>query len=412
MAKLDMFAELFSLVRDIYFAIVDVALGRLRRRYEFVMVIDAPSEKVWQCLWSPGTLSHLLGFTYRVDPVSGKDHVFALSLSVYEENFVSELQVLDQREGEAVLIERKPVSSNWAEDEGSGDLHAIAIEETEFGTNLRIFSQLVFRNFWQRIVNPLAMRWLIRSIKLKCETPLTPTISLELPETISGIASASVAFVGCWYFYDITWALVLFLILAIHEFGHVLAVRWLGMPISGIYMVPFLGGTYLSKSGFRSLLDNAFCFLMGPALSLLPASILYLTFVRTGDEIFGISAALCALVNLLNFLPVIPFDGGQVARSIIGSVKKQDAVVAGWACLIIGLSISYLNGSYIFGALVAFAVYQIWDLIDQRPTQEEPMSMSGLLLVTISTILIGTLHAIILIQTMSDGRISEFLGLS
>lgn len=69
------------------------------------------------------------------------------------------------------------------------------------------------------------------------------------------------------------WAMAFFVsaTLVFHEFGHWLAMRLTGQTAPRMMLVPFLGGVAIPNKPHVSRLNEAFCFLMGPGLSVLPS---------------------------------------------------------------------------------------------------------------------------------------------
>lgn len=177
-------------------------------------------------------------------------------------------------------------------------------------------------------------------------------ILTRLALTVLAVGSFALAF--GWAF-----GIGLALILLLHEFGHWLAMRLMGYPKARLTLVPFLGGVAMPGQPFKSQWDNAVCVLMGPGLSaglcaagLLVSHVFWPQGAQNRIELAGswmpfgdlralIDEALAAtgLVNLAQFIPVVPLDGGQLVRLMIqrhgsNAARLVAFVFAGLACVI------------------------------------------------------------------------------
>ncbi|NEX22131.1 hypothetical protein G3480_17770 [Thiorhodococcus mannitoliphagus] len=116
------------------------------------------------------------------------------------------------------------------------------------------------------------------------------------------------------------WLLTSLLLGAIvfHEFGHYLAMRWLGYRNLQILMLPLLGGLATGVERHPSAANRAFVSLMGP----LPGILLGWLLLSLADgsahqELMTILALVLLLINYLNLLPLVPLDGGQLVKALI-----------------------------------------------------------------------------------------------
>jgi len=137
-------------------------------------------------------------------------------------------------------------------------------------------------------------------------------------------------------------ALILMLMLFIHEYGHVFAMKRCGMKVRGIYFIPLLGAAAVTDDSWKSRNDQAFIALMGPLwgffLILLPVMIA--PFVKgKASEFLMVTSAWWALINLFNLLPINPLDGGRVVSaigySISGTTGKIFSILAFSVCIVL-----------------------------------------------------------------------------
>ncbi len=98
----------------------------------------------------------------------------------------------------------------------------------------------------------------------------------------------------------------------VHEMGHVIALRMMGVKASAPMFIPFLGA-YI---GMKELPDNAFAEAVtaygGPLLGTLGAIGCAGAGMATGNPFWYALASSGFLLNLFNLLPMSPLDGGRI----------------------------------------------------------------------------------------------------
>jgi Zn-dependent protease len=176
-----------------------------------------------------------------------------------------------------------------------------------------------------------------------------------------GTAVASIvafALLVPWWF-----ALVVVLILLIHEFGHLLAFRLIGQPWGRLVFLPFLGAMAVPRLPYQSQAESVFSALMGPGFSCLLAIGCLVPAVMhwPGQGVWYVVGAVTAGLNAFNMLPAEPLDGGVALRSVASRVMGSSA----WAALIgVGLiivTVGYVRGNIafmIFGGLAVLANFR------------------------------------------------------
>jgi Zn-dependent protease len=118
-------------------------------------------------------------------------------------------------------------------------------------------------------------------------------------------------------------ACVILYAIFVHETGHVLAMKASGIKTSGMYFLPFLGAVAVSKEPARTRAQEWFIAIAGPAFGLLSLVPLLAVAYATGDPQWDAYAAMAALINLFNLLPIGILDGGRIVQAIAFSI-------AGW----------------------------------------------------------------------------------
>jgi Zn-dependent protease len=170
---------------------------------------------------------------------------------------------------------------------------------------------------------------------------------------------------------SVAWTLVeivgVFLVVLLHEFGHVLVARRFGRTAREVILSP-LGGLAvidLPKRPWHELLVAA----AGPAVNLLLAPILFLLwyefgYYRGGDVSLLLWSIAWANVYILvfNLLPIWPLDGGRVLQSAISSrIGLTRGRFAGGvisiACAAAGLAWSAHWHDFVTGAFLSGLIF-------------------------------------------------------
>ena len=106
------------------------------------------------------------------------------------------------------------------------------------------------------------------------------------------------------------------LLILIHESGHVVVARVMGMPVTLPILIPFLGAFVSMKQQPRTVAQESVMAIGGPILGSIAAGLCYLGYLAMPDSSAGHLLRALAyfgfLINLFNLVPVTPLDGGRV----------------------------------------------------------------------------------------------------
>jgi len=106
------------------------------------------------------------------------------------------------------------------------------------------------------------------------------------------------------------------LLILVHESGHVVVARIMGMPVTLPVMIPFLGAFVSMKQQPRTVAQESIMAIGGPVLGSIAAGLCYLGYLETPTSNTGQLLRALAyfgfLINLFNLIPVTPLDGGRV----------------------------------------------------------------------------------------------------
>jgi Zn-dependent protease len=125
-------------------------------------------------------------------------------------------------------------------------------------------------------------------------------------------------------------ALVAFASVLLHELGHAIVARRLGVPVPSIELNFFGGAAKLGDHPKRAN-DEIVIAAAGPLVSFALAGLAYAMYALSGTDFFALVATINALIGAFNVLPALPMDGGRILRAALskrlGFVRATDRSV-------------------------------------------------------------------------------------
>jgi stage IV sporulation protein FB len=162
--------------------------------------------------------------------------------------------------------------------------------------------------------------------------------------------------------------LTLFVIVVIHELGHVAIARELGWTVTDIQLLPFGGVATIEDAVAADPLDEIVVALAGPFLNIVMMAISLLfwwTNVWTAEwtRFFVTSNMLIAAFNML---PIWPLDGGRIVQALLcyrfpyrRAVMISLAVSSALAAFLLGISsLSFRPNEWLIAAYLLFVNIQ------------------------------------------------------
>jgi Zn-dependent protease len=137
-------------------------------------------------------------------------------------------------------------------------------------------------------------------------------------------------FIGAWF------ALVIMTSVGLHEYGHILAGKYLGVRTAGFYFLPFFGG-----ASFIEMPDKQWSKFIraygGPLMGLCVGVLLAIILLAIKFNVLSLGAlsqnalailfasaiTINSVINLFNLIPVYPIDGGQILAAIHVNNKNK-----------------------------------------------------------------------------------------
>lgn len=102
----------------------------------------------------------------------------------------------------------------------------------------------------------------------------------------------------------------------VHEMGHVIAAKWLGMPVSAPLFIPFIGASIIMKQNPRDAWTEALLAYGGPLAGCIGSWICWFAALQMDSRWMMAVACVSFLINLFNMIPVPPLDGGRICACI------------------------------------------------------------------------------------------------
>jgi Zn-dependent protease len=126
-------------------------------------------------------------------------------------------------------------------------------------------------------------------------------------------------FVSIWFyalFFGWKFGVVFVLLILVHELGHYVTFRNLGISAGLPFFIPGLGAFVAARGPAPSMTIEAIATIAGPVYGLAAAGVCYALARNAHDPFWYAAAYVGFFLNALNLLPIPPFDGGRLAGII------------------------------------------------------------------------------------------------
>ena len=190
----------------------------------------------------------------------------------------------------------------------------------------------------------------------------------------------------------------------VHEMGHVIAVKAKGLPVKGMYFIPFFGAA-VAWSDAKNIKDEAEVAIAGPLAGAIGSAICLgiAGLFHLQHSLWLPLAYIGFFLNLLNLAPVWPLDGGRVFEAI-----NRRVWIVGFV-LLLGLQIWFwLQGDPSFWLLFLLLLAGS-QLLGHKSTAENTAyyKISLLSRVTLTTLYFALVVVLFLGMTMT----STYMGI-
>lgn len=179
---------------------------------------------------------------------------------------------------------------------------------------------------------------------------------LKMGSTITMAVSILISVIVYAMAFGLNFAIGFVILLFIHELGHILASRVVGLRVSSPIFIPFIGAVIRIKELPQNAKMEANIAIGGPAMGTLSA-LCCLAFYLWTDSLFMLVLSYTAcLLNLFNLIPCDPLDGGHIAVAISHRLWWLGS-------LVIGVLFLYTYNLFIF-IIFIFSLVRLWQNVD------------------------------------------------
>jgi Zn-dependent protease len=165
--------------------------------------------------------------------------------------------------------------------------------------------------------------------------------------TVAKLTLFAASFTAYSLLFSWQFAAALISMIVIHEAGHLTAMKHYGMRTKGIWLIPFVGGAAVTSDEFPTRRAEALTALAGPATGLALSGLCLAGYMATGWATLAALASWNALLNVFNLLPVVPLDGGRIAKSALMSISSRVGLAVMVVTSIAGIVLGLIYGIYL-----------------------------------------------------------------
>ncbi|ETT49369.1 hypothetical protein C171_23890 [Paenibacillus sp. FSL H8-237] len=163
-------------------------------------------------------------------------------------------------------------------------------------------------------------------------------------------------------------AIGIVLLLLVHELGHVIAAKRIGLPVSAPLFIPFLGALITMKKHPLDAKTEAYVAFGGPILGTIGSTAVFGAAYYMDSPLLYSLAYIGFLLNLINLLPIHPLDGGRIATAVTRWL---------WLVgLVGGLAIIVYLRSILFFIIWAMFAYDLYNKFVKRRNNNRPQSVT------------------------------------
>lgn len=296
----------------------DALLGHARRSYTLSLDVAAPKTVTWAVASAHSLrLEGTPPIEIITNPDPDRPGVYKGRLKIGELDLPMAYRVLEERPGEAMSLAVIKAESAPECCPGEDYVCAFAVTGNDAQSSITSTYQVTHTQFASRLLVPFAAIQNIRRLKMNAELRAGANPAGDGDALKNALITGGLTFASFFAMFGASAAAMLIALILIHEFGHVVAMRWANIPVKGIYFVPFFGGVAVSGDRYRSEVERGLVALMGPGFSLLTTALFVWLAAQNNDAFLRELALMSAALNGFNLLPLMPLDGGHVMQSLM-----------------------------------------------------------------------------------------------
>ncbi|MGI8603092.1 MAG: site-2 protease family protein [Verrucomicrobiales bacterium] len=131
-------------------------------------------------------------------------------------------------------------------------------------------------------------------------------------------------------FWGWKFALGFVLLIFVHEGGHLIAARRLGLNVGAPVFIPFMGAFIALRDAPKNAWIESVVGIGGPVAGTIGAAVCHFIFLAFDQPLFGALAYTGYLLNLFNLVPVGQMDGGHIATALSPWLWVLGYIAMGW----------------------------------------------------------------------------------
>jgi Zn-dependent protease len=186
------------------------------------------------------------------------------------------------------------------------------------------------------------------------------------------------------------------LLILIHESGHVVVARIMGLPVTLPVMIPFLGAFVSMKQQPRSVAQESIMAIGGPVLGSIAAGLCYVGYLTmptsSTGQLLRALAYFGFLINLFNLIPLTPLDGGRVTSLLSKWFNVAGLVIA--AGLLLFEMQSGTNVSPVLFLVLIFGAFATWQRFRSTTLNPAYYAVGAQTKVTVGALYLALLFAL------------------
>jgi Zn-dependent protease len=156
------------------------------------------------------------------------------------------------------------------------------------------------------------------------------------------------------------------LLIFVHECGHLLVARHLGLKVGAPVFIPMMGALIALKEAPRNAWIEAQVGIGGPILGSIGAALCIPLYQVTGNLLFLRLAHVAFMLNLFNLIPIGFLDGGRVATAL-----SPKLWLVGLALLLGLIVMQFPNISFLLVLILILSLPRVFSLFKTRTAEEQ-----------------------------------------
>nr|WP_246317586.1 site-2 protease family protein [Hyphomicrobium methylovorum] len=394
-----MFANIWFLLKELLRVPVDILLGTARRSYVVSAYVAAPKDICWDVISAHKIrLEGSPSVELDTEPDASRPGVYVGVCKFDGRSIPFAYQIVDERDGEALTVRLLTDESDPIYHLGEDYLAAVALVGDERNAMITNTCELTHTRFFTRLIMPLTVLRNISALKRTAEARAGTSEAIGGKQIKNALITGALTFASFFALFGGSIAISLLIVILLHEIGHVIAMRWAGITVRGIYFLPFFGGVAVGESAGSNQLTRGLVALMGPGFSMLPTSVFLLLSLQNGDPTLTNLALISALLNGFNLLPIMPLDGGRVLEALMSRIGNAAARAVHAITMSAGIGLAAVFGDYLLVGLLLIIAPSILRTPGNSDTDCAPLNRSELAWLTIAYIAVFVFYIAVTMQ--------------